>query len=228
MGLDFSALMHCKDGSVTAATLALIDRLERGELPPELSACVDALRARNFHVGSPDDKPHWVDGERDVALSRRPILPNPRFQLRVPGGFTFQFGRDALRVYHLVRWSIFIKDAAVSPPLIDACRAIGRIVGARACVLAHDCHAIYGNFRNGMSFADSLANVAADEGEVATFAELYTEHVIRDGTALKPGRRKDAEFWIPVNLPDDAPLPPGWQRQITWDSKTFWGVDRFP
>ncbi len=100
MGMDFSALMRYDGLRQCRGAITSFVR----EAPAEFSAVVDLWRARDFFDFS--DKytfNAWVDPETNRQV-KRPNEANVNVALRMPEGFFITFGRDAIRVYHLLRW----------------------------------------------------------------------------------------------------------------------------
>ena len=180
MGMDFIALMK-----YTKPAKSALDLLE-ADSPAELQAVARLMRDQGFALNNDLRSAVWeynaeVDGHR---LDRRPELPTLKVALHTPENFFLTFGRDALEVYHLLRWMFFLTDPALQRGLLDACTCLGRLFGASDCVITSDWSPVIQAFRQGKSFEDSLAAAGPEDGERPALADLYIEwpedYVIRE------------------------------------------------
>jgi hypothetical protein len=221
VGMNFVALM--KYGGPDERVLHALDSLEAGS-PEELRAVGRLLKEKGFAI-SPDGRTAWerwqageVEGQ---TFPRRPALPDLTADLHTPEVFFLHFGPDAFDVWHLLRWHCFLTDRAIQSAMLDACRCLGRLFGATDCVLTSDYSPQYLAFREGRPFDASLAAAAGEDGERPALADLYLEwpegYLMR--TVTGPGGLVRTRY---KDWPLDRPVPEGWERATTWDSKGYW------
>jgi HEAT repeat protein len=161
--MDFVALM--KYGGPGKRLDAALGVLEAGS-PPELRRVRALMECLDYAVGQREN-PTWQTAV--LLLPGRPKLPSTEPFLQTPEDFYLRFGADTIRVYHRLRWSLFLTDLKLRPVMLDAVAALGRLFAATDCVLTSDYSAADGAFRKGASFEEALRR---DE-EVPDLDDLY-------------------------------------------------------
>lgn len=177
MGMDFSALLQCDP---TSETFQLgVNRLEQRS-PDKLRAVLDRWNA--MHPPRLIPGKVWVPRYAvDSVGVERPKLPCLELSFRTEEGFYLTFGRDAVCIYHCLRWRTFLTDAEWQFVMLEACRELATLFGASACVVTRDESPVILAFFEGASFDDALATGEGVEGEVSKLDDLL-EIVEPDGT----------------------------------------------
>src|SRR5262245_27067359 len=99
------------------------------------------------------------------------------------------FGRDAVWVYHTLRWMIFLTEAEWQRGMLAAVKQCCGLFGASECIVTNDCHPAVTAFCRGVTFAEALDTASQQgEGEVASLGDLYREIEDESDVALKPVR----------------------------------------
>lgn len=219
MGMDFSAVLRC--GSSSGAVSVGLSALESELRPPQLRAVVACWLECGFAAFDDWRVPTWTPSKgAAIPLPARPAVLTPDVCLRLPEGFFVTVGRDSIRIYHLLRWLKFLTEPKWQSVMFDALRWFWDAFSATDCVLAHDCHSVSCGLHQGLTFEESLCRAKSEGvGPVASFAELFVETESESDDALKPAKGALAQF---VRWPRDKPLPPGWTRPTSWDSKGYW------
>ncbi len=161
----------------------------------------------------------------EQKLPRMPALPSLDACLQLPSDFSVTFGRDAVWVYHTLRWVFFVTEVAWQQVMLAAIKRFCELLGASDCIVTNDCHPSVSAFLRGASFAEALDVASREgEGEVASLSDLYREIEDESDVALKPLRESAAKYLEGqlVLWPRSKPLPEGWSRPTVWDSKGFW------
>lgn len=221
MGMDFVVLL--KYGGPDDRVLRVLDWLEVTS-PAEVRTARRLIRAHGYHDHA-DEPAAWVSHRkpelRDPRLDRRPQLPNRDVALRLPEDFFLTFGRDAVEVYHLLRWRAFLTEPDLQQAMLAACSRLAGLLGATDCIITSDFSPVVHAFREGQGFDASLAAAGPDHGERPDLADLYQEiaedYILR--FVERPGNGGQTEY---RDWDRDKPLPPGWERASTWDSKGYW------
>jgi len=225
MGLDFTALIRY--GGTSGNALEAIANLGRGEEEPAFAEVV-ACGSRNDAAFAryADPQPRWrLLTDWKQMLAQRPPLPSLETCLHLPSDLSLTFGQDAVRVYHTLRWLIFLTDSEWQRVMLGAIKRFCELLEACDCILTNDCHPAVSSFSGGGSFTEALeAAVRGDEGEVASLSELYREVKDDSDLAVRPVRGFGAEQLEGqiVRWPRSKPLPKDWSRATSWDSKGFW------
>src|SRR5262249_52915194 len=112
----------------TGPDSSALDELEAAS-PAELKAIARLMRDRGFALDSGLRSAAWEgnEGSDGLRLDRRPDLPTLEAALHTPEDFFLTFGRDALEVYHPLRWRFFLTDPKLQRALLDACTCLGRL-----------------------------------------------------------------------------------------------------
>jgi hypothetical protein len=208
MGLDFAALLRY--GGPTGEALEAISDLESGRNFPQLRGVVECGRrlrdAFADHAGRPA---RWrLRADWDHELPARPALPTLQASLDLPSGFDLTFGRDAIIVAHLVRWSLFFQVEEWHPVLLDAVDLFCSLFDATDCIITSDEHPAILECRDGSTYTASIDTASSrGEGEVATIEEMY----------IDKGVAEDLVYENPDGTYSDIPLR---------DSKGFWRPPR--
>jgi hypothetical protein len=227
MGMDFVALM--KHRGPDEEVLRVLDRLETTS-PEEVQTLVRLLQARGFSYPR-DDGPAWEfihrDELRHPRLAQRPALPNLGVTLYLPEGFCLTFGPDAVEVYHLLRWLVFLTEPDLQHAMLDACQCLGRLFGAVDCVVTSDYSPVVQAFREGAGFDASLASAGPEDGERPALTDLYQripqDYLMREVIDRSGRARTRYRDWD-----TDLPPPEGWERAYTWDSHGYWRMPLDP
>lgn len=213
MGMDFSALLKY-DGYVRCAKK--ITELERSSLTEFHEVLEQWKRCNFFRFWEKYRYNAWVD-PRSGKQVKRPKRANVKVNLRTHEGFFLCFGRDAIRIYHLLRWRQFLTVPEWQNVMLNACAALGNHFGAGECILAHDCHTVMEAFKRDLTFDRILNEVPSEESEVKRLDDLYI--CIEDNeNIIKPNGENIP--WAPTRS-----VPEGWQRPVYWDSKGWWRFD---
>lgn len=214
MGMDFVALMRY--GGLDERVLHALDSLEEGS-PDELRAVKRLMKQRDFAV-SRAEVACWRTSP-DSRLAHRPDLPDLTAALRTPEDFFLTFDSDAFEVYHLLRWRFFLTDSPLQRAMLDACTCLGHLFRATDCIITSDFNPVVHAFRDGKSFDEALAAAGPEDGERRSLAELYQEGEDSDIIAHVAGGGPLARL---KQWDKSKPVPQGWQRMGTWDSKGYW------
>ncbi len=213
MGYDFSALMRYGGPRRCRREIASFCR----DLPAEFSAVSALWQEDGFHgLAEQCRHPAWIDLETNRQV-KRPSDVDLDIALRTPAGFFIQFGRDAIYVYHVLRWIRFLATPRWQTVMLDACAAIARCFDAAECIIAHDCHPAMIAFHENRPFHRCFDSLGADEGEVEHISQLYLKLEDDDDPTIV--MKPTGEL---VMRSRSLPLPPGWTKPTTWDSKGFW------
>lgn len=227
MGMDFTALM--KYGEPDERLSRVLDRLEAGS-PAAVQALARLMHDRGIGLGR-DEAAVWEFTSRpelrDRRLGQRPRVPNLGVSLWLPEGFSLTFGQDAVEVYHLLRWHFFLTEPGLQRAMLDACTCLGRVLGATDCVVTSDFSPVVHAFRDGLGFDASLASAGPEDGERPNLADLYLEIPLSEvmQTVQRPGKPSQTRH---MNWGLDLPMPEGWQRVTSWDSRGYWRLDLGP
>jgi len=221
MGMDFVALM--KYGGPGERLSRVLDRLEAGS-PAAVQALARRMHERGLGLGREEPAAWEFTSRRELRnrrLARRPGLPNLGVSLWLPEGFSLTFGRDAVELYHLLRWHFFLTEPGLQRAMLEACTCLGRVLGATDCVVTSDFSPVVHAFRDGLGFDASLASAGPEHGERPTLAELYLEIPLPEVMQIvqrpgKPPQTRHREWDL------DRPTPEGWQRVTSWDSRGYW------
>jgi len=210
MGLDFSALIRYP--GPTAVVLDAISRLEHDAEDAafaEVNAC--GLRGDFDFPKYACEKAHWAAVEDyEELLPERPTLPSLEWCLELPSSFSLTFGRDAIAVWHSLRWMYFVKETEWQQVMISAIKRFCDLLQAQDCIITSDENPAIIAFRNGASFEDALQ--AADqqgEGAVSHLGDLYIDEGYADDLVFEG--------------------PPGESSQVPlWDTHGYWRVRPLP
>src|SRR5262249_24302033 len=146
----------------------------------------------------------------EVEFPARPLLPSLTANSRLPEGFFVTVAKDAIIVYHLLRWHLFLTESKWQCVMFEGFRWLCKEFSAEDCVLAHDCHWVVCGIREGMAFDEALLRAEREGGgQVESFKDLYLEMEDDSDVALKPAKGNLAQC---VRWPRSKPLPPGWSR----------------
>jgi hypothetical protein len=227
MGMDFVALM--KYGGPDERLSRVLDRLEAGS-PEHVRGLARLMHERGFGLGR-EEPAVWEfryrPELRDRRLVHRPMLPNLGVSLWLPEGFLLTFGKDAIEVYHLLRWHFFLTEHDLQRAMLDACTCFGHLFGATDCVVTSDFSPVVQAFREGQGFDASLASAGPEHGERLTLADLSLE--IPLGEVMRfvepPGRPSQTRH---QDWDLDRSPPEGWRRVTTWDSRGYWRLGLGP
>lgn len=176
MGLDFSALIRYPGPS--GDVLQSIARLERGDKVPALDEVVACGLRSDFNFAkSGPASPSWHQlGDWERALAERASLPSLDTYLDLPSGFSLTFGRDAVWVYHLLRWMFFCSEAEWQRVMLAAVQWFCELLTASECIVTRDEHPAVLAFRRGVSFEEAIRGAAEQgEGPVAKLEDLYID-----------------------------------------------------
>jgi hypothetical protein len=177
MGLDFSALL--KTPTLLKASGNVLDALERMS-PPEVREVSRFWGYAGFATLPEPLQPVWVNNFGVQEVVSRPMLPSLEVSLKTSEGFYLTFGSDAVRIYHILRWRIFLTDIQWQRLMLNACRAFARELGAVDGIVTSDWSPVIDAFFRGLRFEEALAEGKGKDGEVAYLTDLYVEDV--DGT----------------------------------------------
>jgi hypothetical protein len=224
MGQDFTALIQY--AGPTDAVQRLITAWEQGAEDPALAEVISCGLYKGFAFAEDVQPACWRShADYDQTFPERPALPSLNAYLHLPSGFTLTFGRDAVWVYHTLRWLFFLTDGEWQRVMLAAVRRFCELLDAGNCIITNDEHPAPQAVYAGSSFAEALAIASQQgEGEVPTLGNMYREVESDSDLALKPvrgpaGKYLKGQF---VKWPRDKPLPAGWSRPTMWDSKGYW------
>ena len=222
MGDDFSALLEYR--GVDAAVERMIARLESGYEPPAVTRVVEFGRSEGFAFADRDWRVGWSASENhEERIVERPTLPSLSVQLGLQSGFFLTFGRDAVWVYHLLRWRFFCRDARWREVMVGAVEWFREALGATDAVITWDCSWAVGEFREGRSFDRALqAGLDAEEPEVEVSnpEELCWLEDSESDVAMQP---TESDLLERVRRwPRDKPLPSGWYRPQVIHWRGWW------
>jgi hypothetical protein len=162
--MDFVAMLRY--GGPDERLSQVLDRLEAGS-PAAVQALARLMHERGLGLGR-DEAAVWEITSRPELrvrrLGRRPRLPNLGVSLWLPEGFSLTFGRDAIEVYHLLRWHFFLTEPGLQRAMFDACTYLGRLLGATDCVVTSDFSPVAQAFRDGLGFDASQASAGPEHG----------------------------------------------------------------
>jgi len=210
VGLDFTALIHY-DGP-TGDVLRAIARLERGEEDAEFARVTACGLRRDFAFASdPGRQALWRSfDDYEQVLPVRPALPALESCLELPSKFSLTFGKDAVYVWHFLRWVYFVQETEWQCVMVGAVKRLCDLLGARDCIITNDENPANLAFREGASFQEALqvAN-RQGEGEVARLEDLYIDEGFAD----------DLAYEGPEGEPVAIPL---------WDTHGYWRVTPLP
>ncbi|MBV9125745.1 MAG: HNH endonuclease [Planctomycetes bacterium] len=216
MGMNFVALMEY--AGPDERILRVLDSIA-GDSPGELKVVARIMKEQGFAV-HPDGAAGWECWKsEEPKLDQRPKLPNLEVALHTPEDFFLIVGRDAIAVWHLLRWRSFLTKPALQHALLDACSCLARLFKATACIITSDFSPIFLAFREGKSFGASLAAAGPDDGERPRLADLYLEFPEDYVMRANPRNQSRREY---KDWPKDRAPPAGWERSKTWDSKGYW------
>lgn len=217
MGMDFCAIFEYP--GPTPPVLRSVERLEAGKSCKEFRAVLERWRD-DFRPLRPECA-RWIRWTEGVEVDARPELPTREYFLRTTEFFCLTFGADAIYAYHPLRWGQFLSVKHWQSTMLNAVAVMCRWMCAGECILTSDFSAAVASFREGRSYREVITDAAREDGEVATIADLYWEQA-DDEHVFKPVAGGEPRT---VKWPADIPVPPGWERPTTWDSKGFW---KFP
>src|SRR5262249_9575068 len=139
----------------------VLDRLEAGS-PAGVQTLAGLMQDRGMPNPDHEQVAAWQFTDRpelrDPRLDHRPALPNLGVCLWLPEGVSLTFGPDAVEVYHLLRWHLFLADPDLRRGLLDACRCFARLLGATDSVVTSDYSPVVQAFRQGERFDACLAS----------------------------------------------------------------------
>lgn len=176
MGLDFTALIRY--GGPAEDVLRAIGCLEADEEDSVLSEVV-VLGLRNdfaFAEHRPE-RAYWRTlSNWEERLPERPSLPSLEACLELSSDFSLTFGRDAVWVYHPLRWIFFVTEHEWQRVMLGAVKRFCDLFGATDCIVTNDEHPAVAAFRKGVPFSEALAEATGErEGEVARISDLYID-----------------------------------------------------
>jgi hypothetical protein len=209
MGLDFTALIHY--GGMTASVTQAISELEDGRDGPALKGVVECGRRLGYSFADyAGETARWFprdDWER--TLLPRPELPTLSASLDLTSTFELTFGRDAILVWHSVRWLLFLKEEQWHPVMLSSVDWFCDLFHASDCIITNDGHPAVEAFWEGATFSDALASAARQgDGEVETLKEMYIDEGIAEDLVFE---QPDGSYaGIPV-----------------WDTKGYWRPARW-
>ena len=167
MGMDFIALLKCPDWiRVTAA----VDSLER-QSPPAAQKVRELWRRRGY-AETCWHKPTWTTLDLDVTPVPRPTLPNLEIGLATPEDFVLTFGADAVALYHILRWDVFLAEPEWQEAMLDASRAFADLLGATDGIITCDWCSADKRFLEGYSYDDALSHAQGEGADAASLSDL--------------------------------------------------------
>ena len=144
MGIDFSAILEFP-GFANLETDAL-SRLETDDAGSFENVCnVARSKDQYAHVIGPWSWQREECVESHVTTHEQRTRPNGingDWSLATAAGFKLTFGPALFRVYHPLRWRIFLDDQQWQDVMLGAIDTFIEIFAAEKCVLSHDCSAV--------------------------------------------------------------------------------------
>jgi hypothetical protein len=186
VGLDFTALIrYGGPADVVLRAIAYLETDEEDSVLAEVVAC--GLRNDFAFARHRAGKAHWRPLDNwEAGLSERPRLPCLKACLQLPSDFSLIFGRDAVWVYHTLRWMFFVKQSEWQRIMLGAVKRFCDLFVATDCIITSDQHPAVAAFRTGAMFPQALAAAAkAGEGEVGRISDLYIDKGYAKGLAFK-------------------------------------------
>jgi hypothetical protein len=227
MGLDFNALILY--GSLSPSVVLSIELLERGERAKPLADVVACGARRGWAFASNTNRDSiWRSRANwDEKLPQRPILPSLACTLELPSQFFLTFGSDAACLYHVLRWHAFLTEIEWQQVMLAAVKYFCQLLSAKDCIVTNDEHPSLSAFHSGALFHEALeSSVQHGQGEVPRIGDLYIEVEDDADIAIKPPDGSTSEFKglgpQLMDWPREKPLPDGWLRPTTWDTKGYW------
>jgi hypothetical protein len=133
MEMDFAALLHYPGPD---ACEAAIQALERGS-PFEMRKVLQLWnRVGDFCMNLGGAR--WYETFEDGDPIARPARVSIQASLETREGFSLTFGRDAVLVYHPLRWQSFLNDPNWARTMLLACAGLGRELGADEFIVTRD------------------------------------------------------------------------------------------
>jgi len=131
--LDFAALLHYPGPRACSAALR---RLEHGS-PFEMRKVLQVWN-RIGDFGMDLGKACWFETFGEGHAIPRPRGISIQASLETREGFSLAFGRDAVLVYHPLRWQHFLSDPEWTRVMLLACAGLGRELGADEFIVTPD------------------------------------------------------------------------------------------
>jgi hypothetical protein len=123
----------------------------------------------------------WITTAVEPKPHPKPSLPSLTTSFRTAEAFYLTFGRDAVAIYHPLRWYTFLTELAWQKAMVDACRAFGRLFVASDGIVTRDESPVIKAFFNGLTYKEALQQNERQEIAVGTLSDLY-EMVDDEGT----------------------------------------------
>ena len=144
MGIDFSAILEFPGLANPGSDI--VARLETDDTGMFDEVCkVSRSKDEYTHViGSWS----WQREERagsNVTIHQQRTRPdeiNQDWSLATSAGFKLTFGPALFRIYHPLRWKMFLNDPQWQGAILDAIDTFMKMFAAKKCVLSHDCSAV--------------------------------------------------------------------------------------
>ena len=161
MEMDFAALLHYPGPEACEAT---IHRLESGS-PFEMRKVLQLWnRAGDFHMNLGGTS--WFETFDDGNPIARPERISLQASLETREGFSLTFGRDAVLIYHPLRWQTFLDDPEWARVMLLASAGLGRELGADEFIVTHDEGPAALAFLDGMNYEECLSESSQHGREV--------------------------------------------------------------
>jgi hypothetical protein len=159
--MDFAALLHYPG---PAACESAIHRLERGS-PFEMRKVLQVWhRAGDFPMNLGGAR--WFETFDEGNPVARPAPVSIQSSLETREGFSLTFGRDAVLIYHPLRWQSFLAQPEWSRVMLLACAGLGRELGADEFIVTRDEGPAVLAFLRGMNYSDCLRESSQHEREI--------------------------------------------------------------
>jgi hypothetical protein len=169
---------------------------------PDLAAVSDMWQREGFSFAeSPRRRASWRPcghSNWKLRLRQAPKLPNLEAYLDLPSDFAITFGRDAVEVYHWLRWHFFLTQRHWQRVMLAAVRRIRHLLGGSDCFIANDEHPLILSFREGKPFDECVeAAHSAGERQVRTIGQMFVDKGIADELYYegRNGKRVGIPIW---------------------------------
>jgi hypothetical protein len=171
MGMDFSALLHCRSGAhldpdaPSAIQASLADSLQM----------IESLWLATYLRPFRSEIAHWGTHSEHLTQLESPKLPSYEVCFHLPPGFEITFGADAVMVYHRLRWSRFLVDQSWRVAMLDTVGLLAEVLQANDVSISHDCHPIFTAFLDSAPYLECLSQATGIEAERNSLDDLYEE-----------------------------------------------------
>ncbi len=172
MGMDFSALLKYETpGDLSDDRVAAIE----SQSPTDVKAVAGLWLSKGLGE-EPLNRAGWISSTEFPEPAQKPEAPTLDYAFRTGEAFYLTFGKDAVWVYHLLRWHTFLSDPDWQEQMTLACRAIARLLNATDGILTRDESPVILGFLAGMSFDQAVDQGSGEEGEVLSLSDMR-DHV---------------------------------------------------